>query len=246
MYFRQDIEERHSRFHHDDVRTLFHIGESLLDALAYVVEVHLIGLAVSEFRRGIRGVTEGTVEGGSVFYRIGHDRYSGIAVFIQLSADSQYPAIHHVRWCNHVRTCFRVRKSGFCEKFKRRIIVHVVSVQDAAVAVRGVLTHADVRDIIHIRYSLLCCPEGSLDNSVAVIGSGANFVLLIGNAEDHDGGDTMSEELFQLHNKGVDAVAVLAGHGRNFFCDTLSFHDKNRIYQRGLVKSGFTHHFADD
>ena len=57
---------------------------------------------------------------------------------------------------------------------------------NTAVTVRGVFTHADIADQIHFRIMLFGFAEGSLDNAVVVICLAAGLILMLRNAKEHD------------------------------------------------------------
>ena len=134
--------------------------QSLFDALTAVVEIHLVALPVAEGRSRTGRITEGTVETGSIFYRIGHDRGGVVAVGIQHLTDGADTAVHHIGGRYHIGSCLHMGKGCFCQQLQRPVIVHVMTAEHAAVAVGGILAHAHIGDEIHLREIFSCLTKG--------------------------------------------------------------------------------------
>ena len=209
------------------------------------MEIHLVGLPVSEGRSGIRRFPEGAVKSGGVFNRVGHDGSSGVSRLIQGLPDGQHPSVHHVGGSHHVRSRLHMGKSGFCQQLQGFIIVHILAAEHPAVAVGGVFAHAHIGDVVQIRHLDLCPAQGFLHNTLLRVGSGAHLVLVVRNAEKHHAAHAGVRQLGKLLRQDIQGIPVLSRHGRDLLPFIFSLHNKQRIDQRGFVHSGLPHHSAD-
>ena len=206
--------------------------------------IHLIALAVPEGGGGTGRVPEGPVKGGGVLGRVGHDWHRAVAVLIQLFPDCGHPAVHHIRGGHHIRPCLNLAQGDPRQILQGLVVVHVLPVQNAAVAVGGVLAHAHVADIVQVRHLPLGKAERALDDAVLAPGPGAALVLVVRDAEEHHAGHARVRHLSQCLGQPVQAVAVLARHGGDLFLYVLSLPHEHGIDQGRFVHPGLTHHFA--
>ena len=207
-----------------------------------VVEVHLIALAVPEGGRGAGSLPEGAVEGGGVLDRIGHDRDRRVAGGIQGLADGPHAAVHHIRGRHHIGASLHMGEGRHGQEVQRPVIVDIAAAQDAAVAVRGIFAHTDIRDEIELRKILLRPAQGALDDTVRAVGLGPHLVLFGRNSEKHDLADACLLQPRQLFSHAVYGPAVLAGKGRDLLHRILAVHDKHGVDQGCGIQTGLPHH----
>src|SRR4051812_47842200 len=105
-----------------------------------------MAFAIAEGWGALRGFAERSVEAGSVLCTVGHDRRVQEIGGIERLANLTDAKIHHVGWCNHVCAGARVGYRCLREKLDGGIVKDASAFQQAAVAVRGVLAEADIRD----------------------------------------------------------------------------------------------------
>src|SRR4029450_1533280 len=94
------------------------------------------------------------------------------------------------------------------EHFERRVVVDFVSVQDPAVAVRGVLAQADVGQQQQLRKAAAQLAQGALPDTVLGPRAGPFVVLLVGDAEENDRLHAEAHELFHFARDVVDTEAA--------------------------------------
>ena len=186
------------------------------------MEIHLVALSVTKRRCRTCCITEWSVESRCIFYCIGHDRCFLVSCFVQAFTDRTHTSVHHIRRCYHVRTCLDVRKSCLCKQFQSCVVFYIVSAENTAVSVGSVLTHAYVCNIVEIRKLFFCLTECSLYDSVFVVGTASDFILVIRNAEQHDIADSGFRQTLQFIWKTVHTVAELSFHRRDLFFDSCS------------------------
>ena len=119
-----------------------------------------------------------------------------------------------------------------------------MAAENAAVSMGSVLTHAYVCYIIKFREFLFCNAKSSLNNSLRIIGAAAHFILMVRNTKKHYTANTCFGKLLQFIGKTIQAIAVLSGHGRNFFFLVFSLHHKHGIHKRRFIHSCLTYHLT--
>ena len=117
-----------------------HLAQRLVD----VGRIHLVAAPIAELRRRIGGFAERTVEPRAVLGRVGHDGRALEAALVERLADRRDAAVHHVRRRHEVGAGHRVRQRRLRQLRDGRVVEDLVALDDAAVAVRGVLAEADV------------------------------------------------------------------------------------------------------
>ena len=167
-----------------------------------------------------------------------------MSCFVQAFTDRTHTSVHHIRRCYHVRTCLDVRKSCLCKQFQSCVVFYIVSAENTAVSVGSVLTHAYVCNIVEIRKLFFCLTECSLYDSVFVVGTASDFILMIRNAEQHDIADSGFRQTLQFIWKTVHTVAELSFHRRDLLLNPLSFFYKQRVDERRFVNPRFPYHFT--
>ena len=135
-------------------------------------------------------------------------------------------------------------KCCFCKKLQRLVIVHIMTAENAAMAMGSVLTHTYICYIIKLRKFLFCNAKSSLNDPLRIIGTAAHFILMVRNTKKHHTAYTGFGKLLQFIRKTVQAVTVLPGHGRNFFFLIFSFHYEHRIHKRRFIHSCLTYHLT--
>ena len=164
--------------------------------------------------------------------------------FIQALPDCCNTAVHHIGRCYHIRSCLYVGKCCFCKKIQCFVIIHIMTAENAAMAMGSVLTHAYICYIIKLRKFLFCNAKSSLNDPLRIIGTAAHFILMVRNTKKHHTSYTGFGKLLQFIRKTVQAVTVLPGHGRNFFFLIFSFHYEHRIHKRRFIHSCLTYHLT--
>ena len=81
-------------------------------------------------------------------------------------------------------------------------------------------------------------------NSILCVGTASDFIFMSRDSKKHNASHTCFFQFFQFIGKSVQGVPVLPLHRRNFFLNSVSFHDKQRINQRRFIHSGFSHHLS--
>jgi hypothetical protein len=138
-------------------------------------------------------------------------------------------AVHHVRGGDDVRSGARVRESCFCEERYGKVVGDVrafsVEVGDSAMAVGHEFAEADVCDDYEIWDGGFYGANGTLDDSIVVIGLGGDFIFCGGDSEQEHGADAIlvsGERLRDDFGFGELENARHAGYGnsrRDFFAD---------------------------
>ena len=143
---------------------------------------------------------------------------------------------------DHVRTGARMADRSPCQHLERPVVVDIVTAQDAAVAVRGVLTHAHVGNHIKIRILRLDGADCLLYNAVFCPCTRADFVLVRRQAEQHDLFHARLDALLDGLTDAVGRPLKLTRQRCNRVFDVLALNRKNRINQAGRRHAGFAHH----
>ena len=118
--------------------------------LVAVGRVHLIAGAVAELRRRLGRIPERPIKGGSVLDRVAHDRQMAEPGLVQARADGRHHAVEHAAGRDQVGPGPGMADALFRQQRQGCVIVQVDApanvLQDAAVAVIGVLAEAFVGD----------------------------------------------------------------------------------------------------
>ena len=157
------------RLDHHDVGPFLEIELDLAQRFLDVGGIHLVRPAIAERGCRIGGVAERTVERRAVLRGVGHDRDLAEAGVIEHVADAADAAVHHVGRRDDVGAGGGVRERGARQLLDRRVVDDLLAVEDAAVAVRGVLAQADVGDddagparrVLSARTAVWTGPSGS-------------------------------------------------------------------------------------
>ena len=94
--------------------------------------------------------------------------------------------------------------------FKRRIVLNVVMLDDAAMPMRRVFAHADIGDQQQIANILANRAQRLLNDAVLVVSIRAHFILFRRNAKQHDAGDARLLGFARNLHRIVDRQVVLA------------------------------------
>ena len=205
--------------------------------------VHLIRTAVTERRSRACGVAERAVEGRREFRGIRHDRRVDKAVFVERGADRRHAAIHHVARRDHVRTGTRMADRSPGQHLERPVVVDIVTAQDAAVAVRGVLAHADVRDDIQLGRDGAERTDALLHNAVRVP-CRAVLVLVLRQTEQQYTRHAVCAHALDRSAQHIGRIVILSGQRRNFVADALALDDEDRPDQAVRRNARLAHHAA--
>ena len=153
-------------------------------------------------------------------------------------------SVHHIRWSHHICTCLYLGNCDLSQFVQSQVIVHIVSFQDSAVAMTGVLTHTDITDVVKIRHFFLCLLQCSLNNTITGIGSASHFIFVIRNTEQHNTANTCICHLLQDLRHPIQRITELSRHGRDLFLFILPIHYKHGIYKRAFVHPCLSYHFS--
>ena len=162
----------------DDAQRLFHVAG-----------IHLVRAPVAELRRRAGRVAERSVEARTVLRRIRHDAGAVEALVVERLPDRADAPVHHVGRRHEVGAGFRVRQGRLDQPRHGRVVDHVLAVQDAAVAVRGVFAQAHVGQHQQARHAALDRPHGGLHRRARIRRLRADRVLVLGQAEQQHAGD---------------------------------------------------------
>ena len=92
------------------------------------------------------------------------------------------------------------------------VVIHVLSLDDPAVAVVGVFAKAHVGQQQQAWHRFLERGQGALNDAVIGVGVRAEGVLMVGNAEQNDAGDAQIPNLPALLNRPVNRQLGNARH----------------------------------
>ena len=198
--------------------------------LVRVGRVHLVGAAVAELRRRVGGLAERAVEGRGVLGRVGQDRDLVVAPPRPAPRGSRPPGRPS---CPRARPCPRrprrgTPRSGPAAPASGSLSTSP-SLDDAAVAVAGVLAEADVGDDEQVGVVLLQVAHGGLDRRLVVVGLGPDLVLVLGNTEQQHRPDALLHRLADLFDQAVRREVVVARHRRDLVLDALPVAHEERV-----------------
>src|SRR5436190_22097795 len=138
----QNVDVRQGRLHHDDVRSFIDIQSNLTQGFIRVGVIHLIRTTIAKLRHAFRGLAERTVKSRRKFGCVTHDPNLVEATGVECLADGADPAVHHIAWCDHVRTGCGAGKRGFNQEIDRLVVQYMEMVTidpcDAAMTVTHV------------------------------------------------------------------------------------------------------------
>ncbi|CNU40566.1 Uncharacterised protein [Salmonella enterica subsp. enterica serovar Bovismorbificans] len=139
----------------------------------------------------------------------------------------------------------RRRDNGLlAEVGQRRIVIHTVFAQHAAVAVRGVFAEAGVGHDDHLRHGLLTDAGHSCHQAVFFPGIAAGVISMVRNAEGHNGTNASICDTFNLSRQLLFRDTHYAGHGINSFVIVEFFFNKDRQHQVVQAKCCLFKHSA--
>ncbi|CAK8722690.1 hypothetical protein GKODMF_14280 [Candidatus Electrothrix gigas] len=182
-----NVQIGHSWFDHQDVGPFIHVQGGLPHGLTAVSRVHLVTASIPELRRTVCRIPERTVKGRGIFHRIGHNGHVMKIIFIQGTADLAHSSVHHIRRRNHICARLGMGQGSPGQQFQGGVVIHVITVQAAAMAVVCVLTQADIRDHRQIRGRVLQFLNRLLNNTVLSMSAGPHSVFFFWQTEENDG-----------------------------------------------------------
>ena len=169
---------------------LIDIQHCFLDTFSSVVIIHLITLPVSERRCTACRITERAIKSRRIFNCIRHDRSGHKTILIQALTNGTDMSVHHIGRSYHISSRLYLGHCNLCQFFQRQIIVHILSFQNSAMSVAGILTHADISDHIQIRKQFFCLTKSLLHNAVLRISTASKLILVIRDSKKHDAADS--------------------------------------------------------
>ena len=135
--------------------------------------------------------------------------------------------------------------SDLRQEFQCAVIVHRLALDQAAVAVARVFTHADIRRDHQLRIVGAHQAHRLLDDAVVVVGLRATFILLCRNAKEHDRDHASIHRALYLFQQMIQGKLIDPRHRWDLIFDVLAFDDKNRIDVVVHIQLNFLHHVAD-
>ena len=169
-------------------------------------------MAVTELGCGLGGDPEGPVECRGVLGRVGHYGGLGETAAVEGRPDRRDLAVHHGGRRHDIRPGLGLADGCPGQQLHGGVVVHAAAGYDAAVAVAGVLAHADVADDDQPGLGLLDGADSLLDYAVFGVRPGAHIVLDARDAEQQDGGDAQVDDAAHLGGQPVDGELGDAGH----------------------------------
>jgi hypothetical protein len=127
-----------------------------------------------------------------------------VAVLVERGADRGDAAVHHVARADRVGAGGGVRDGRAREQLERRVVVHLVALEHAAVAVRGVFAETDIRQQHKARARLAERPQRTLDDAIVVPGAGTLGVLLVRDPEQQHRAHAQLRRLLGLGRQVLD------------------------------------------
>ena len=245
-YQPNDVEIGQTGFDDQEIRAFSSIGCGFAKSFAPVARIHLIGFAISELGCAFCGIAEWSVKCRRVFYRVGHDRRVGEAGCVEGLTDSRNPAVHHVGWCDDIRTRPGLRDSRAPQQLKSRVILHFATWgNQSAVTVRSVLAQAGIGDDNEFRMSALDASNRFLNHAVVSIGLGTGWIFLCRNAEEDDAFHACVNACVHFLEQFVHAQLKLAGHGNDGLAEVwVTFDHEIGLYQIPGGNQGFPDKFT--
>jgi hypothetical protein len=167
-----------------------------------------------------------------------------LAGFVEGDADGFDAAIHHVGGGDDVGSGLGERGGGFGDEGYAGVvfdgIVVTVAGDEAAVAVGGVLTEADVGDEDEgIEGTVLFeGAEALLDDALFVPGAGALFVFGFGEAEEEEATDAEGGAGLGLFEGFVKREVEDAGHGGDLAADAFTGAEEEGVDEGGGAEMG--------
>ncbi len=242
----QDVEVGQRRLDHQEVGAFLHVEGRFAKGFAAVGRVHLVGAAVAEPGSRFGSLPERPVIAGCVFHCIAHDRHMYKPVGVQGLADCADPAVHHVRRRHHIRTRFGVGKGLPAEKFESGIVIHLAVPDRSAMAVVGVLAHADIGDDREAGNMLFQLPDSFLHHSVTAEGLAARSILALRDAEENDRRNSRFMGLLCLCHDILSRQLIDSGHGGNLLAHTAAKGGEHGVDQVVCRQRRFPHHAAEN
>ena len=153
----------------------------------------------------------------------------GEARLVEALADRPHPPVHHVRGGDDVGARLRVRDGHPGEQRQGRVVLHLAVLDDAAVAVRGVLAQAHVGDDQQLLAGGADRADRLLHDAVVGVALGAHRVLGRGQAEEDHPADPQLLDLLGLARHLVDREVEAAGQRRDLAAQPLAGGHEERV-----------------
>ena len=134
-------------------------------------------------------------------------------VFVERVPDFGHPAVHHVRWRDHVRPCLGVGQRGPGQEIQRGVVVDGMPFDDAAMAVIGVFAQTDIGNDHQIRQFVLDLADGPLHDAFFGVSLGAQRVFLVRQAKENDRRYSQMKGFLGGFDEVFRGKLVVSGHG---------------------------------
>mmetsp|Transcript_130380 Transcript_130380/g.291699 ORF Transcript_130380/g.291699 Transcript_130380/m.291699 type:complete len:332 (-) Transcript_130380:96-1091(-) len=222
-----DVQVRHPRLHHEDVRALLLVKLGLQERLAVVGWILLVSLLAIghlpirrwETRVRIQGFPEGAIECGGVLGAVRHDPDLCVTCSIQSVTDGADAAVHHVAGAHIICTRLRLRHRLLTQVVDRLVVEdHSIGADDAVMAEGIVGIQRDVCVHDHVGVGALYVADGALSEALGVEALlGCGRLELVGCLwEDHNGLDAqLTRDPHFTQKASVHPKARDTGHRGN-------------------------------
>lgn len=158
--------------------------------------------------------------------------------FDEFELDGPDAAVVHVGRCDAVGSGIGIGHGDVADSVDGEGVVKTaVIAQDAAMAVRGVFTEADIGDDEEAGEAAAQEADGLDDGALGVVGGGAEGVFDVGahgHAEENYGFQAFADEGLEVGDYFVDAAAVLVGERGDEGFFLVVVRNEERVYQHGL------------
>ena len=187
-YVANDIEVGQGRLDHNHVRAFGQVELHFPDCLASSrSRIHLVAMPAAELRRTFGRIAKRAIERAGVLGGVTHDRNVREPSAVETTADRADHAIHHTARGDQVRASLGMTNSLAGEQFERSVVVDIHAtrgiVDDAAVAVTGVLAKANIGNDQQVRRGLFGSRDSRLHDAVLGVGVAAGGVLFVRDTE---------------------------------------------------------------
>src|SRR5712692_1024719 len=162
-----------SRFDHNHISTLFDVQGNFAKSLFRVMIIHLVCSPVTELGRGESSFSEGSEEGRSVLRRIGENAHIFETIIVECFPDRFHLPVDHRRRRDDISSRPCMAHGYFPQVLESLVILDVSIANNPAVAMAGVLAHANVSENGQLVAELILQTlYGLLHNSLWIVSRG--------------------------------------------------------------------------
>ena len=239
----ENIEISQPRFHQDHIRALLNIQGHFAQSFLAIGGVHLVGATITEFGRGLGGLPEWAIKGGSIFGGIGEDRQIIEPAAIQGLPDGRHPPIHHIAGSDDIRSRFGMTQSGSRQELQARVVQNLRAIfapsNDAAMSMAHVFAEADVSDHNQFRQFGFQQSDRLLNNAAGGVSAAGALILSLRYAKKQDCGNPQRQRSRSFAQKFIRGQLENARHRFDRAADFAALANKQRENELGRVQGGF-------